>query len=161
MGGMAAARWRPHVFGARLCQLVVVELVRAQLHLSARLAALEDVIVRLGIQLAPLQHVVHGMGHGMGRGIAHCRVHVASASSSPRVHPMVPHIGLGAHLGLVLDREALRLCDEGKLVACGQGGWGDMVRDGGVSTPAAKAEAVVVETVATTQAAVKRSGGRG
>jgi hypothetical protein len=90
----------------------------------------------------------------------------ASASSSPRrvnptVHPMVRHMGLGAHLGLVLDREALRLCDEGKLVACGQGGWGDMVRDGGVSTPAAKAEAVVVETVATTQAAVKRSGGRG
>ena len=66
---MATARWRPHVFGARLCQLVVVELVRAQLHLSARLAALEDVIVRLGIQLAPLQHVVHGMGHGMGRGM--------------------------------------------------------------------------------------------
>ena len=80
MGGMATARWRPHVFGARLCQLVVVELVRAQLHLSARLAALEDVIVRLGIQLAPLQHVVHGMGHGMGRGmgrgIVHYRDHV-------------------------------------------------------------------------------------
>ena len=52
--------------GEALVQLVVVELVRAQLHLSARLAALED--VRLSVQLAPL--------------------------------------------ALVLDREALRLCDE-------------------------------------------------
>eukprot|EP00964_Phaeocystis_antarctica_P031369 scaffold17757_cov62-Phaeocystis_antarctica.AAC.3 len=53
-----------------LVQLVVVELVRAQLHLSARLAALGD--VRLSVQLAPL--------------------------------------------ALVLDREALRLCDEGERV---------------------------------------------
>ena len=36
----------------------LVDLVRAQLHLSARLAALEDVDVRLGVQLAPLRLVL-------------------------------------------------------------------------------------------------------
>ena len=82
--GATAARCRPHAFGARLCQLVVVELVRAQLHLSARLAALEDVHVRLGVQLAPLQHAVHGTGNGMERGIVYHRVH------APPRHPARP-----------------------------------------------------------------------